>query len=112
MIASEVRALRQAHAALRETSGWRPEFAADVFTADDVCELLRPIRNRLDELAAGASKDHSGSGGWWELSGYATVLDDAMQRIRRHRARVENVNKQIARERADPAVAPGESTKE
>lgn len=70
---------------------------ADDFTADDICERLRPIRNRLDEMAANATKDHSGSGGWWELSGYAEILDDAMKRIRLHRARVEGVDRQIAR---------------
>jgi hypothetical protein len=67
--------------------------------ADDICEQLRPIRNRCDELAAFATKDHSGSGGWWELSGYAEILDDAMKRIRSHRVRVEGVDRQIARER-------------
>jgi hypothetical protein len=42
-----------------------------------------------------ASRHHSGTGSWWELSGYADVLNDAIERAAKGRRRVVRQDRQL-----------------
>jgi hypothetical protein len=59
---------------------------------------LRDVFALVSQEPARAAGRRAGTGGWWELSGYADVLSDALKRIHAHRKRVEGIDRQIARE--------------
>jgi hypothetical protein len=42
-----------------------------------------------------------GTGGWWELSGYADALSDVIIRIAVHRRRTIRIDEQVARQHGD-----------
>lgn len=89
-------------------------------------ELEAELVRLCDHFAVMAQAAHrearlDGTGGWWELGGYADALSDTIERIRIHRRRTEGIDAQIAKYRAvrvprtvdavDPHVAdPGTPT--
>jgi hypothetical protein len=72
---------------------------------DAVIASLRRARDdfkaqsqRVSSVVDGTYK--AGTGGWWELCGYADILTDAIKRMREHRRRTIGIDNQIAREAA------------
>jgi hypothetical protein len=78
-------------------------------SVSELIATLTQMRNAYQDAAAlvscSSGNYKAGSGGWWELHGYADILDEAIPRIRRHRARTEGIDRQI--ERARVAKAEG-----
>lgn len=70
-------------------------------TADNLLYVLADWQRTFQAEAYAnsmtAGNYRSGSGGWWEMSGYASILGDAIKRIRIHRKRTEGIDRQIER---------------
>jgi hypothetical protein len=75
-------------------------------TAEALLGALSALRTRFDREAGKqrrAMNTSAVTGGWCEMQGYADILGDAMEQIRKGRARVERIDAMVERERAADA---------
>ncbi len=74
-------------------------------TVNQLLDTLHSLEVEFQRAATDTR--HCGSGSWWELDGYARILNDAQARITHHRIRVIRQDRAIERERATVPVDAG-----